>query len=76
VHLIQDSASNRSFPLLSIIILGSQPSTNDFLVSIECVFRVTLQIVSRLTFPFGLSFTLDIRNMLVSLRRNTDGIVG
>ncbi len=41
-HPIQDSTTNRGFPFLSFIILGSHPSANDFLVSIECIFRVTL----------------------------------
>jgi len=74
-HPIQDSATNRSFLLLSIFILGPQPSTNDSLVTIECVFRVTLQIVSRLAFPFGSSINPDLCNMTVSLRGSNDGIV-
>ncbi len=40
----------RSFPLLSIVILSSHPFPNDSLVTIECIFRMTLQIVSRLTY--------------------------
>ena len=34
------------------------------------------KIVSRRTFPLGPSFASDLRNMTVSMRRNTDGIVG
>jgi len=69
---MQDSTTNRGFQLLSIVILGSQPSTNDSLVTIGCVSRVTLQIVSILTLPLGSSLAPDLSNMIISVRGSTD----
>ena len=69
---MQDSTTNRGFQLLSIVIPGSQPSLNDSLVTIGCVSRVTLQIVSILTLPLGSSLAPDLSNMIISIRGSTD----
>jgi len=60
-----EETGDRILKRYRIVILSSQPFTNDSLVTIECVFRITLQIVSILTLPLGSSLSPDLSNMTV-----------